>query len=89
MGDRLLRIPEVADRLGLTRSHVYTLIREGRFPVPVHRVAGLRVSERALEEWMAHGGEVARPAPVERAAVSRRRRAVTVPTGDTVVPFPG
>ena len=39
---RLLRLPEVLDRIGLGRSRVYDLVKEGRFPAPV------RLSDRAI-----------------------------------------
>ena len=89
MADRLLRISEVADRLGYDRSHTYALIRQGRFPVPVIRNLGeMRVSERELLKWLEQAGEVPKP-PARPAVEPRRRRAPAVASGDTVVPFPG
>jgi prophage regulatory protein len=32
---RLLRLPEVLDRVGYRRSRIYSLIKEGRFPKPI------------------------------------------------------
>ena len=32
-GDRLLRLPEVMDRVGLKRTAIYQRMREGRFPM--------------------------------------------------------
>ncbi len=87
--DRLLRIPEVAECLGYERSHCYALIRQGKLPVPVIRGLGdMRVSERALNDWMRSAGEV--PRPVEESVPEpRRRRAQVSPAGDTIIPFPG
>lgn len=39
---RLLRINDVADRLGLSRSHVWRMVKDGRFPKP------RRLSSRAI-----------------------------------------
>lgn len=35
MSERLLRRPEVENRTGLSRSTIYELVKEGRFPRPV------------------------------------------------------
>lgn len=32
---RFLRLPEVRERVGLSRSQIYRLIQEGEFPAPV------------------------------------------------------
>jgi prophage regulatory protein len=50
----ILRLPEVRKRIGLGRSSVYQLIRQGRFPRPVHlsaRTVGWIESE--VEQWIA------------------------------------
>lgn len=51
---RLLRRPEVQARVGLSRSSIYALLAQGRFPMPV------RLSDRAIawresdiEVWIA------------------------------------
>ncbi len=33
--DRLLRLREVIHRLGLSKSHVYALIKQGAMPAPI------------------------------------------------------
>ena len=33
--DRLLRFPEVKDRVGFSRSSIYRLMRQGDFPEPL------------------------------------------------------
>jgi prophage regulatory protein len=51
---RFLRLPEVCDRIGLSRSTVYRLINEGVFPDPVKVTA--RTSawlESSVQRWMA------------------------------------
>jgi excisionase family DNA binding protein len=50
----LLSIPQVAQRLGICRAHVYRLINrltDDRLPV-VHIGRSVRVSRRSLEEWI-------------------------------------
>lgn len=52
-GDRLLRLPEVMDRVGLKRTAIYQRMREGRFPMP--RSLGPRCTvwlESELEDWI-------------------------------------
>lgn len=51
--DRILRLPAVLDRTGLSRSTLYRKIQAGTFPkqVPISlRCAGWR--ESAVSEWM-------------------------------------
>ena len=54
MSERFLAPKEVFSRISLSRTHVYRLIRTGRFPRPVplgpQRVAFL---ETEIEDWMA------------------------------------
>jgi len=52
--ERLIRLPEVLHRVGLGKSLVYALIREGTFPAP-KRIGG-RVSlwaESEIDQWIA------------------------------------
>ncbi len=90
MADRLLRIPEVAERLGLDRSHTYALIRSGRFPVPIIRDLGdMRVSERALDQWMSDGGRAPALAPAVSSGVRpRRRRVAAAPVDEDDLVWP-
>ena len=53
MQTKILRLPEVKDRTGLSRSTVYLRISEGRFPTPVSlggRAVGWLESE--IEQWI-------------------------------------
>lgn len=90
MADRLLSIAQVAERVGVDRSHMYALIRQGRFPVPVVRSLGsMKVSERELERWMVEAGEViAPPAPAVSPPRQRRRQAQPRAEGDLRMPNP-
>lgn len=51
--DRILRLPRVLERTGLSRSTMYRKIQEGTFPKQIAlsaRCAGWR--ESAVSEWM-------------------------------------
>ena len=51
--DRILRLPAVLARTGLTRSTLYRKIEQGKFPRQIkisERCAGWRQS--AVEEWL-------------------------------------
>ena len=53
MQTKILRLPEVKDRTGLSRSTVYLRISDGRFPTPVSlggRAVGWLESE--IEQWI-------------------------------------
>jgi prophage regulatory protein len=54
MPEKILRLPNVLDRTGLSRSTVYQRVTEGRFPRPVSlgtRAVGWVETE--VEEWIA------------------------------------
>jgi len=62
MSRRILRLPNVLDRTGLSRSTVYQWISEGRFPKPVSlgaRAVGWVESD--IEEWISRQIESSRP----------------------------
>ena len=54
----MLTAKEIAQRLGLSRSRVYQLAREGRIPV-VRQGRSMRVPLVAWERWLAAQGEAA------------------------------
>lgn len=45
--ERILRLPEVINRVGLSKSPIYARIKRGEFPAPVKlgRVSGWRESD--------------------------------------------
>jgi len=47
----LMRVPEVAESLGIARSMAYQMARDGRLPA-VHIGKAVRVPRRALAEWI-------------------------------------
>ena len=47
----LLRVPEVAEALGLGRTKVYELIAAGELPV-IRLGRAVRVSVRTLQKWV-------------------------------------
>ena len=52
--DRILRLPELCQKLGLSRTSVYELIRSAGFPKQIKltaRASGWRLS--AVERWLA------------------------------------
>lgn len=60
---RLLKVPEVARRLRLSTQRTYMLVNAGSLPVVrlgTGPNAHIRVSERALDDWIAAGGGWAR-----------------------------
>jgi excisionase family DNA binding protein len=54
---RLLRVPEVAERLRVGKSTVYELIAKGALPAIQLRGRGstVRVDENELERWLKDG----------------------------------
>ena len=53
MSRAILRLPDVKERTGLSRSSIYKLVAEGTFPRPVHlgpRAVGWVESE--IEDWL-------------------------------------
>lgn len=64
MTDKLLRLRDVIDRTGLSRSTIYRRLDDGIFPAPV-RIGdfAVRWRESALQQWMASlpraGGTIA------------------------------
>lgn len=51
--DRILRRPEVLERIGLSRSSLYLMMDEGRFPRPLRigrRAVGWKAS--AIDAWI-------------------------------------
>lgn len=54
MVDRILRLPAVLDRVGLSRPHVYFLIAQRKFPQPLS-LCGARAigwKESVIQEWI-------------------------------------
>ena len=48
----LLRVPAAAQRLDISRSQAYELARRGELPGVVRLGRSMRVSVRALEDWI-------------------------------------
>ena len=50
---KFLRLPSVSEKVGLSRSQIYKLIQQGKFPEPIK--LGPKISvwiEEKLEAWM-------------------------------------
>ncbi len=51
--ERLLRLAEVRNRVGLGKTMIYAMIGDGRFPKPYKiTAAAARWSEREVEAWI-------------------------------------
>lgn len=51
---KILRLPKVKDRTGLSRSTIYSRVAEGLFPAPI-KLGGKRAVgwlENEIEEWL-------------------------------------
>ncbi|MGD0098373.1 MAG: AlpA family transcriptional regulator [Terracidiphilus sp.] len=72
MPRKILRLPVILDRTGLSRSTVYQRVAEGKFPRTVSlgtRAVGWIETE--VEEWIARQIEASRELCVRRAGVNR------------------
>ncbi len=49
--ERLLSVREAAERLGVSRQHVYRLVQRGELP-GLHVGGVVRIDPRELEEWL-------------------------------------
>ena len=71
MPKKILRLPVVLDRTGLSRSTVYLRVTEGRFPRPVSLGArAVGWIETEVEEWIARQIEASREIRSQRAGVN-------------------
>jgi prophage regulatory protein len=54
MAERLLRLKEVVQQTGLSRSTVYLKMKEGRFPTPVHLASDVIVGwpSSDIDRWI-------------------------------------
>ena len=51
---KALRLFKVLEKTGLSRSHVYRLIEQNRFPKPTHLTERITVwNETEIDEWLA------------------------------------
>jgi prophage regulatory protein len=71
MPEKILRLPNVLDRTGLSRSTVYLRVTEGRFPRPVSLGArAVGWIETEVEEWIARQIKVSREIGGQRPSVN-------------------
>lgn len=53
MNERFLRLPEVTVKVGLSKSQIYKMIKEGAFPSMLKVCGRVSVwSEAQIHEWM-------------------------------------
>jgi prophage regulatory protein len=71
MPEKILRLPNVLDRTGLSRSNIYLRVTEGRFPRPVSLGArAVGWIETEVEEWIARQIEVSREISEQRTGIN-------------------
>jgi prophage regulatory protein len=71
MPEKILRLPNVLDRTGLSRSTVYLRVTEGRVPRPVSLGArAVGWIETEVEEWIARQIELSREISGRRTGVN-------------------
>ena len=52
--DNMLALPRVMDRTGLSRSTIYAMIRDHRFPAPIKvGTRAIRWRTSTIEQWIA------------------------------------
>lgn len=61
-GPRLLRMPQVIDRIGLKKTVIYQRIKEGTFPKPVKLGSASVWLEDEINAWIAQQVRQARAA---------------------------
>ena len=50
---KALRFPKVADKTGLSKTHLYRLVQAGKFPKPIKLSPGVIVwDEAAVDAWL-------------------------------------
>lgn len=54
MEPRLIRLPELTQRLGLGKTTIYALIKQNAFPKPVKVGKASLWSSRSVSEWISH-----------------------------------
>lgn len=53
-GIKAIRLPQVLDKTGLSRSQVYRLVAAGKFPSPTHLSERITVwKELDIDQWLA------------------------------------
>ncbi len=66
---RLIRLPEVKSRTGLSRSTIYLRIKEGKFPAPIS--LGMRAVgwlEFDIQQWLDDRIKISRPDHIDAKA---------------------
>ena len=62
--EKPLTVEQAADAIGISRAHLYALVRRGEFPV-VKFGKLTRVSQQALRDFIATGGTAQHRTPVK------------------------
>jgi len=67
--EKPLTVEQAAEAIGISRAHLYALVRRNEFPV-VRFGKLTRVSQQALRDFIAAGGTVPRPRKPKKIANS-------------------
>ena len=65
--EKPLTVEQAAEAIGISRAHLYALVRSGEFPV-VRFGKLTRVSQQALRDFIAAGGTLPRPRKPKKVA---------------------
>lgn len=63
--DRILRVRDTCERVGLSRSTIWRLARRGKFPqaVQLSSAASVGFLEREVADWIAARAQARKPRP--------------------------
>ena len=86
--DRLLTIPEVADRLSVPTAYAYELARRGALPTVRVGPKYVRVPARLLSEWVARQQKELDGAMYQRYSIGRDRQRVSATSSRRPRPDP-
>jgi prophage regulatory protein len=78
MSERLLRLPEVMDCVGLGRSSLYALVAQGSFPRPIKLGRASAWIESEINEWVAERIQEARGPGASRPPISGETAVVSM-----------
>ena len=53
--DRMLRVGELAEKLGVTTRHIHNLVQWGKMPAPLRLGGAVRWSESHIDKWIERG----------------------------------
>ena len=64
---KLIRLPEVLERVALKKTVVYRMMSEGEFPLPVKLGAASAWVEKEIDDWIIERMSERKPSPTTAA----------------------